>query len=217
MDKQLISIVGNIGVGKSTFVSLLLETIKDSDVVPEPIDRWLNIKDKDGLNILKAFYDDKERWGYTFQNLAYITRLEAIEEKIKNSKCDLLFLDRSLNTDKNVFAKMLYDDKLISELEYKIYNCWNEFYTKHIRDATNIKTIYLRCSIETASLRIKKRGRKEEETIGNDYLEKLFNYHETWLMTGSPNVLVLDCDKDFENDKDYQNEIMNKVKEFIKI
>ena len=47
MDKQLISIEGNIGVGKSTFVSLLLETIKDSDVVPEPIDRWLNIKDKD--------------------------------------------------------------------------------------------------------------------------------------------------------------------------
>jgi len=216
-NNQLISIEGNIGVGKSTFVSLLLTHIKESDVVSEPVDKWLNITDSDGLNILKAFYDDKERWSYTFQNLAYITRMDAIETKIKETCAKLIFLDRSINTDKNVFAKMLYDDKLISELEYNIYNCWNKFYTTHIRDATNIKTIYLRCSPNIANERIKKRGRKEESSIGIDYLEKLHSYHEQWLMNDNVNVLVLDCNKDFENDLEYQIEIINKVKEFVNI
>lgn len=216
MSKQLLSIEGNIGVGKSTFVKLLLDNITDSDVVSEPIDKWLNIKDSSGLNILKAFYDDKKRWSYTFQNLAYITRMDSIETKIKTSESNLIFLDRSINTDMNVFAKMLYDDELISELEYNIYKCWTDFYAKHIRDTTNIKIIYLRCDIDVAVDRIKKRGREEEESIGRDYLEKLHMYHEKWLMTDLPNVLVLDCNKDFEYDLEYQSEIIENVKIFIK-
>jgi deoxyadenosine/deoxycytidine kinase len=215
MSKQLVSIEGNIGVGKSTFVNLLLNNISDSDVVSEPIDKWLNIKDSSGLNILKAFYDDKKRWSYTFQNLAYVTRMDSIESKIKTSESNLIFLDRSINTDMNVFAKMLYADELISELEYNIYKCWTEFYATHIRDTTNIKIIYLRCDIDIAVDRIKKRGRIEEESIGRDYLEKLHMYHEQWLMVGLSNVLVLDCNKDFENDIDYQTEIIEKVKLFI--
>ena len=58
---QFVSIEGNIGVGKSTFVKLLLEQIKDSDVVNEPVEQWLKIKDSDGKNILGEFYEDKKR------------------------------------------------------------------------------------------------------------------------------------------------------------
>ena len=32
-----------------------------------------------------------------------------------NSDKELIFLDRSLGTDKNVFEKMLYDDNILSE------------------------------------------------------------------------------------------------------
>jgi deoxycitidine kinase len=214
-DKQLISIEGNIGVGKSTFVSLLMSQIKKSDVVSEPIEKWLSITDSDGLNILKAFYDDQKKWSFTFQSLAYITRIDSIESKIKSSDAEIIFLDRSLNTDKHIFAKMLYNDKLMSELEYKIYNCFSECYIAHTRDTTNIKTIYLRCSYETAYERIMKRGRTEEATISKEYLEKLHKYHEEWLMNDNPNVLVLDCDKDFESDEIYRNIIIKKVKLFI--
>lgn len=213
---QFVSIEGNIGVGKSTFVKLLLEHIKDSDVVNEPVEQWLKIKDSDGKNILGEFYEDKKRWAYTFQSLAYVTRMQNIEDKIKTSFAKTIFLDRSINTDKNIFAKMLYDDGILSELEYNIYNCWNTFYSS-IRDISNIKTIYLKCDIDCAIDRIKKRGRIEEMTIGYDYIEKLHKYHEEWLVSDNPNILILNCNKDFEHDLEYQNEIIEIVKNFIKM
>ena len=36
----------------------------------------------------------------------------------------ILFLERSMFTDRNIFAKMLYDSKNMNELEYQIYNKW---------------------------------------------------------------------------------------------
>ena len=40
---------------------------------------------------------------------------------------DVIISERSLDTDKNVFAKMLYDDGKIKEVEYKIYEMVEEF------------------------------------------------------------------------------------------
>ena len=39
-----ISIEGNIGVGKSSFIDILKNNF-DCEVVPEPVQMWLNIKD----------------------------------------------------------------------------------------------------------------------------------------------------------------------------
>ena len=66
---KLASIEGNIGVGKSTFTKLL-EQCFSLTVVPEPINVWLNLTDESGDNILQKFYNDKNRWSYTFQNIA---------------------------------------------------------------------------------------------------------------------------------------------------
>lgn len=124
-------------------------------------------------------------------------------------------MDRSLNTDRNVFAQMLYDDKEMSELEYNMYNCWNDFYSKHVRDISKIKTIYLRCDPEIAHKRIMKRGRDEEKHIKLDYIRKVHDYHEKWLNTGESNILVLDCNIDFELDEEYLIFIIEKIKLFM--
>lgn len=214
MSKKIISIEGNIGVGKSTFVSILKNTIDNSEVVYEPVEMWKNLKDSNGENILQKFYKDIDRWAYSFQNLACITRMMKIEEKVKSSDAKYLFLDRSLGTDKHVFEKMLYDSNKISEIEHKMYNLWCDFYHKYIRPEFNNFIIYLRCRPETAFNRIHKRGREEEKNISIEYLNDLHRYHEDWLMTES-NVIVIDCDKDFENDKEYQQQVINDIKLFI--
>ena len=215
MNKLIVAIEGNIGVGKSTFTRILKETFEKSTIVSEPVDMWLNIKNKEGENILGLFYKDTNRWAYTFQNLAYITRMMKIEDAIRSSD-GIVFLDRSLGTDRNVFEKMLHDDKILDEVEHSMYNLWYDFYTKYVNNNFNEIYIYLKCDPKTAYERIKKRGREEEKNISFEYLEKLHKYHEEWLCN-LDNVVIIDCDKDFENNTAYQTEIMNHLKSKFKI
>jgi deoxyadenosine/deoxycytidine kinase len=215
MTKTIITIEGNIGVGKSTFTNIMKNTFNDSIIVSEPVDMWLNTKSESGENILGLFYKDIPRWGYTFQNMAYVTRMMKIQDAINTDK-DIIFLDRSLGTDRHVFEKMLFDDGLLTDIEHKIYELWCDFYANYVNKNNNWNYIYLRCTPETAFKRIQKRGRDEEKNITLEYLNKLHQYHESWL-NNIDNVLIIDCDKDFENDIDYQNEIITKIKEkFIK-
>ena len=210
MNKLIVAIEGNIGVGKSTFTRILKETFEKSTIVSEPVDMWLNIKNKEGENILGLFYKDTNRWAYTFQNLAYITRMMKIEDAIRSSD-GIVFLDRSLGTDRNVFEKMLHDDKILDEVEHSMYNLWYDFYTKYVNNNFNEIYIYLKCDPKTAYERIKKRGREEEKNITLEYLEKLHKYHEEWLCN-QDNVIIIDCNRDFENDITYQTEIIDYIK-----
>ena len=84
----LISIEGNIGSGKSTLLKIIRETYKDNKniiFIDEPVNEWLNIKNSDNKNILELFYNDKKKYSFSFQILAYITRLRKILEAIKNN------------------------------------------------------------------------------------------------------------------------------------
>jgi len=211
-EKQIITIEGNIGVGKSTFVDIIKKYISNSEIVGEPVEMWKQMKDSDGTNILQKFYQDIPRWAYSFQNLACITRMTKIEDTIQNSNAQFIFLDRSLGTDKNVFEKMLYDSGKISEIEHQMYNLWCEFYYKYIRPEFENIIIYLRCQPEIALERIKKRGRIEEKDITLEYLSDLHKYHENWLISNpNLNVIIIDCNKDFENDIVYQNQILAQI------
>lgn len=212
--KMIVTIEGNIGVGKSTFIDIIKQNILDSEIVPEPVDMWKEMIDTDGQNILQKFYQDVPRWAYSFQNLACISRMTKIEDSISKSNAKYIFLDRSLDTDKYIFEQMLYDTKQISEIEHQMYNLWCDFYYKYVRSKLENVTVYLKCSPEIALERIKKRGRVEEKDISIEYLTQIHNYHEKWLGSKS-NVLIIDCNKDFENDIEYQMEIVNKVKSYL--
>ena len=59
--------------------------------------------------------------------MAYISRLNKLKEAIDSLKLKenaVIVTERSLMTDKFVFAKMLYDEKKIEKIEYNIYNKW---------------------------------------------------------------------------------------------
>ena len=97
--KIIVSIEGNIGAGKSTLLSIIKEYMKnDVYFVPEPVDIWLSITDNDE-SILSKFYKDPSRWAYTFQNLAFITRIESIKKGLKSNK-KIILSERSVFTDK---------------------------------------------------------------------------------------------------------------------
>ena len=161
----------------------------------------------------RIFYKDIPRWAYTFQNFAYVTRMMKIQDAIQSNK-DIVFLDRSLGTDKNVFELMLYNNGNLNSLEHNIYNLWINFYDKYVRKNSIKKINYLQSSTEVCQQRIKIRGRQEEANIDIKYLQNLHNYHENWL-NNNQNVLILDCNKDFINDIDYQKSLIQQVINFI--
>lgn len=212
--KIIISIEGNIGVGKSTFIDIL-KTKWDMDggceVISEPVDIWTNLINSDGKNILQTFYEDVPRWAYSFQNVACITRMMKMEDIIRTSDSKYIFLDRSLGTDKNVFEAMLHDNGQLNQIEHSMYNLWCDFYHKYVRSQSNQIYIYLKAKPETCAQRIKKRGRVEEESISLEYLRGLNDYHDKWLQN-EQNVIIIDCEEEFEIDEDKHNQMINQIK-----
>lgn len=223
----LISIDGNIGSGKSTLIDFLKNKCKNDkniSFLEEPVNLWISTIDNENKNILERFYEDKTRWSYTFQNFAFITRatilLNSIKQNItsKFSKRKIIISERSVETDKNVFAKMLYDDGFMTNLEYIIYKTWYKTLFPEIK-VKNV--IYVRTFPETAYKRMLNRNRKEESSVPKAYIQMVHKYHDTWLTDNDSgyNICYLDGNKDMDDNKD-NDKIMNdhydKIKVFIK-
>ena len=71
---RIISLDGNIGVGKTTLIEHIRKRFPDIVIVPEPVDMWTQLKDEKGRNLLELFYKDKQRWSFSFQQAAMLSR-----------------------------------------------------------------------------------------------------------------------------------------------
>jgi deoxyadenosine/deoxycytidine kinase len=195
----LISVDGNIGSGKSTTWEMLKETCKDRlDVhfVEEPVGLWENIKDEHGVPILTNFYKDHKKYAFRFQMMAYISRLALLRKTVReHAGCRIIITERSVDTDRNIFAKMLYDAGDIAHDEYIIYNMW---FDEFIRDLPVAGLIYIRADPEKCLERIVKRGR-EGETIPLEYVQKCHDYHENWINGITCKKLVIDANAEIED------------------
>jgi deoxyadenosine/deoxycytidine kinase/ribonuclease HI len=190
---RIISIEGNIGSGKSTLVQKLKEYYSHTNKIcflQEPVDIWNTITDKNGKTIIEHFYSNPEKYSFAFQMMAYISRLATIQKELKEDY-DIIFTERCVFTDRNVFAKMLYDDDKINEVEFKIYNSWFDHF---IEDFPEIEYVYLETNPQTAFERIIKRGRIGED-IPVEYLKACNEYHDDWL-SHHKNKCVIKCDTD---------------------
>lgn len=216
-----ISIEGNIGAGKSTLVTILKEILSNTTsnnyaFVQEPVDEWLNLTDSDGKNILDKFYSDQKSWSYKFQMNAFITRLKRLQNSL--SKHELTICERTVETDRNCFAQQLLEDGKISELEWKLYDQWFLWLTSDNKHLKPIGTIYLRTEPDKCLERINKRDRTEESSIPIEYLQSIHEKHDKWLLNSkSENVLVLNGNIEFQNDKKRMEYIIRTITDFLQV
>lgn len=207
---RIISIEGNIGSGKSSLVTRIQDYNKTNPsslnicFLQEPVDIWNTITDINGKNIIECYYADQKSYAFSFQMMAYISRIHTIKEALKKNY-DIIITERCVHTDKNVFAKMLYDEGKINHIEYKIYELWfNEF----LSELPPIEIIYLKTSPNIASTRVIKRAR-QGESIPLEYLSNCDKYHNDWL-NSYDNIVVFDGDTDINNVVNtYWSELIN--------
>jgi deoxycitidine kinase/deoxyguanosine kinase len=215
--KRFVSIEGNIGSGKSTLLANLKTALKDNPNVvflKEPVDEWEKIKDSNGCTMLQKFYGNQERYSFPFQMMAYISRLAAFKNAVaENPQATVFITERSLDTDKYVFAQMLYDDNKIEDVNFQIYRKWFDTFAQEFPVAG---LIYVNTLPEICHQRITKRSRDGEGCIPLDYLQNCSNYHDYMMsvMSDSP-ILTLDGNVDIYEKADILGVWIYNVKQFI--
>lgn len=190
-------IEGNIGSGKSTLLNKLKEQI---NVQLEPLEKWCAVKDSSNKSIFQYFYEDQSRFSLCFQMLTLQTRIEDYE----NSTARVF--ERSILSDFNIFARTLYMEGQMSEIEYKVFQ---RHYNQMLKmlDLSKIEgLIYLRVDPKICFERISTRNRSEENLISLEYLQKLHESHEDFISSYDGTVLIIDDNDDIN---------LSKVLEFI--
>ncbi|XP_034287151.1 deoxycytidine kinase [Pantherophis guttatus] len=237
-----IAIEGNIAAGKSTFVNILKKAREEWEVVPEPVGKWCNIQDrhddceeltasqKSGGNLLQMMYEKPERWSFTFQAYACLSRIRAqlksFEGKLKEAENAVVFFERSVYSDRYIFASNLYESECMNETEWTIYQDWHSWMNQQFGSSLELDgIIYLRATPEKCLDRIYIRGRDEEQGIPMEYLEKLHYKHENWLQHRTLRtefeylqkvpILTLDVNEDFKGNRDKHENMIEKVQEFL--
>ena len=192
----IISIEGNIGSGKTTFINELMnlekmKTINTICFLKEPVNLWESIKNNNNETIIECFYKEQEKYAFPFQVMAYVSRIALIKQAIANG-FKYIFTERCIYTDKNVFLKMLHESNKVEKMNNDIYNMLFETFTQEY----NIYHIYIQTSPEVALQRVMKRNRAGENNISLEYLTMCDNYHNNWLVNNKKNIMTFNGNDD---------------------
>ena len=185
-----IAIEGNIGAGKTSLATkvshdfnakLILERFADNPFLPK-------------------FYKDAQRYAFTLEMSFLADRYQQISDDL--SQLDL-FKD-FIVSDYDVFKSLIFSKITLAEDEFSLYR--KLFYLMYKDIAKPELYVYLYQNTERLQQNIKKRGRKYEQNIADDYLEKINEGYLSFLKTQTDfNVKIIDIsNRDFiKNRADY--------------
>ena len=176
-----IAIAGNIGSGKTTLTSLLTKHYK-----------WdPHYEDVDDNPYLNDFYQDMQRWSFNLQIYFLNSRFNQILDIRKSGK--EVIQDRTIYEDAFIFAPNLHSMGLMTTRDFENYFTLFNLISSLIEPPDLL--IYLRASIPTLVNQIQKRGRKYENSIRLDYLQRLNERYEAWVESYNlGRLLIVDAD-----------------------
>ncbi len=166
MTNYFITVAGNIGVGKSTLVSLLAKRLE-----------WEPVFEAFSENpYLADFYQDMRRWSFHSQVFFLSRRLQQHHDLLQRQIS--VIQDRSVYEDAEVFARNLYMQDHLSERDWRCYQDLYQTMATLLRPPHLV--VYLKASVETLRRRISQRGRDYELDITDAYLAQLNELYDRW-------------------------------------
>lgn len=199
--KKFVAVAGNIGVGKSTLVTMLCERLG-----------WQPFYEPVAENpYLADFYQDMRAWAFHSQIFFLTHRLRAHRQLIDHPTSAIQ--DRSVYEDAEVFAHNLYRQGLISERDYSAYRELYRVLCEFLPPPDLV--VYLRASVDTLQKRIARRGRDYERQITPDYLAQLNELYQHWIDHFSlcPVLTVPADDLDYVAHTSHLDLIVRKIQE----
>lgn len=180
--KYLVSIAGNIGVGKTTLAQLLGQHLGWHTYYEQVIDN----------PYLPDFYADMRRWSFSLQVYFFTHRFGMAQEMLTaETSC---VQDRTIYEDLEIFARTLNQQGFLDDRDYDNYRALFEKMVHFLPPPDLI--IYRRAGPAFLLERIRSRGRGFERGITLDYLRGLHQAYEDWIgrMAATIPILTLDAE-----------------------
>ncbi len=199
--KKYVAVAGNIGVGKSTLVTMLCRRLE-----------WQPFYEPESENpYLADFYQDMRTWAFHSQIFFLTRRLHAHRQLLDHPKSAIQ--DRTVYEDAEVFAHNLYRQGLIGERDYGSYRDLYQVLVDFLPPPDLV--VYLRARVPTLFERISNRGRAYERQITPEYLEQLNVLYEEWISRFSlcPVLTVPADDLDYVAHTGHLDLIVSKIQE----
>ncbi len=197
---MLVSVEGNIGVGKTSFLELVKTQIKEPnlEVIQEPTAE---------PELIRNYYSDPESTAFYFQVRMLINRANALFTAIKSGKKNVL-MERTLFVDRYVFFELIDDLGLITPYERNAYLELFENISLFLAEPDYY--IYFYAPPDILLERIKKRDRQgETKNISICYLKALEEKYNKFLKNKKTfKVFIYDIKKQYRI-------IWNNFKEFV--
>ncbi|KRX10429.1 P-loop containing nucleoside triphosphate hydrolase [Pseudocohnilembus persalinus] len=215
-NSKIVVIEGNIGSGKSTLLKLIREKMTHIQTIKEPVNQWQAIGGNKDLNLLDAFYKDPKRMAYTFQSYAYYSRIKNWSEM--EISADVAIAERSVLSDRHIFAMNAKKSGLFSELEWELYSDYFNWLVKQFQADKINGIIYIETDPKICQQRINKRGRDEEkDTIPLEYLQSVHDRHVEWLKDENLEypILIIDGSQNYDSNIEIQQKLVDQIQEFV--
>lgn len=164
--KLFIGVAGNIGTGKTTLTKMLAKKYG-----------WnAHFEAVDNNPYLADFYKDMARWSFPIQIFFLNARYKAHRDIANGMNSSIQ--DRTIYEDAHIFARNLYDSKIMEERDYRTYLDLYDEICKNLTPPDIL--IYLKKSLPNLKKNIEKRlvERSYETGIPDEYLINLNRYYD---------------------------------------
>lgn len=169
MKKLYLSVMGNMGSGKTTVSKLIAKhlnfTLIEENFFQNPF--------------LKDFYNDMHRWAFHSQTFFLTEKIKQMTQTKNLLRKKSVVQDTPLYQDVHVWAEAQYESGHMNEAEFALYRKIYEMFLDQLISPDLI--IYLKTSVEVIEERINARGRSFEAKVPRWYLVLLNWLLDKWV------------------------------------